>query len=82
MIPAGTFKKLMDQSLVVSNYMNQVMGTRLSEVMWLIEQVMWKSFDKRLAQFLIEESALEESNFSQKNPVFTHVFSLWKTPFS
>ena len=29
--------------------------------MWLIEQVMWKSFDKRLAQFLIEESALEES---------------------
>lgn len=60
-IPAGTFKKLMDQSLVVSNYMNQVMGTRLSEVMWLIEQVMWKSFDKRLAQFLIEESALEES---------------------
>lgn len=58
-IPVGTFKKLMDQSLVVSNYMNQVMGTRLSEVMWLIEQVMWKSFDKRLAQFLLEESNLE-----------------------
>ena len=61
-IPVGTFKKLMEQSLVVSNYMNQVMGTRLSEVMWLIEQVMWKSFDKRLAHFLIEESVLEESN--------------------
>jgi len=58
-IPVGTFKKLMEQSLVVSNYMNQVMGTRLSEVMWLIEQVMWKSFDKRLAHFLIEESNLE-----------------------
>jgi len=60
-IPVGTFKKLMEQSLVVSNYMNQVMGTRLSEVMWLIEQVMWKSFDKRLAHFLIEESNLEET---------------------
>ena len=35
-IPVGTFKNLMDQSLVVSNYMNQVMGTRLSEAMWLI----------------------------------------------
>ena len=58
-IPVGTFKQLMDKSLVVSNYMNQVMGARLSEVMWLIEQVMWKSFDKRLAKFLIEESLLE-----------------------
>lgn len=60
-IPVGTFKKLMDQSLAVSNYMNQVMGTRLSEAMWLIEQVMWKSFDKRLAHFLIEESVLEDT---------------------
>ncbi len=61
-IPVGTFKQLMEQSLVVSNYMNQVMGSRLSEVMWLIEQVMWKSFDKRLAHFLVEESALEGTN--------------------
>lgn len=61
-IPVGTFKQLMEKSLVVSNYMNQIMGTRLSEVMWLIEQVMWKSFDKRLAHFLIEESILEETN--------------------
>ena len=60
-IPVGTFKKLMDQSLVVSNYMNQVMGARLSEAMWLIEQVMWKSFDKRLAHFLMEESVLEDT---------------------
>lgn len=60
-IPVGIFKKLMDQSLVVSNYMNQIMGARLSDVMWLIEQVMWKSFDKRLAHFLLEESVLEES---------------------
>lgn len=60
-IPVGTFKVLMDQSLVVSNYMNQIMGTRLSDVMWLIEQVMWKSFDKRLAHFLMEESVLEDS---------------------
>lgn len=60
-IPVGTFKKLMDQSLAVSNYMNQVMGTRLSEAMWLIEQVMWKSFDKRLAHFLLEESVLEDT---------------------
>ena len=29
--------------------------------MWLIEQIMWKSFDKRLAAFLLEESTLEET---------------------
>jgi CRP/FNR family transcriptional regulator len=30
--------------------------------MWLMEQIMWKSFDKRLAAFLLEEAALECTN--------------------
>ena len=38
------------------------MATRFSEVMWLMEQIMWKSFDKRLAEFLLEECSLEETN--------------------
>jgi len=29
--------------------------------MWLMEQIMWRSFDKRLAAFLLEESALEDT---------------------
>jgi CRP/FNR family transcriptional regulator len=29
--------------------------------MWLMEQIMWKSFDKRLAGFLVEESRIEET---------------------
>ena len=32
------------------------------DVMWLIEQIMWKSFDKRLAAFLLEEAAIEGTN--------------------
>jgi len=28
-------------------------------VMWTMDQIMWKSFDKRLAAFLVEESTLE-----------------------
>ncbi len=43
----------------MANFTNEVMASRFSEVMWLIEQVMWKSFDKRLASFLLEETALE-----------------------
>ena len=61
-IPPLVFKKLMDQSVAFANYVNQIMATRLTEVVWLIEQIMWKSFDKRLADFLLEESALEESD--------------------
>ena len=32
-----------------------------SELMWLMEQIMWKSFDKRLAAFLLEEMAIEDT---------------------
>lgn len=61
-IPPDIFKKLMDESLLVSNFVNQVIAGRFSEVMWLMEQVLWKSFDKRLAAFLMEESNIEESD--------------------
>ncbi|HPR40343.1 MAG TPA: Crp/Fnr family transcriptional regulator [Oscillospiraceae bacterium] len=61
-IPTDVYKKLMDTSAVVANYTNQVMASRFSEVMWLVEQIMWKSFDKRLASFLLEESTLDGSD--------------------
>lgn len=61
-IPSCLFKNLMEESAPVANYANQLISSRFSEVMWLMEQVMWKSFDKRLAKFLLEESALEGSN--------------------
>ena len=61
-IPPMVFKKLMDESAPMANYVNSIMGSRLSEVMWLMEQIMWKSLDKRLATFLLEEAAIEETN--------------------
>ncbi|MEA4964650.1 MAG: Crp/Fnr family transcriptional regulator [Oscillospiraceae bacterium] len=61
-IPADVYKKLMASSLVVSNYTNQIIAARFSEVMWLMEQIMWKSFDTRLAGFLLEESVLDGSD--------------------
>ena len=60
-LPSCLFKDLMEESAVVANYANQLISSRFSEVMWLMEQIMWKSFDKRLASFLLEESALEGS---------------------
>jgi CRP/FNR family transcriptional regulator len=60
-IPVDTYQKLMEESAAVANYTTEVMSTRFTDVMWLIEQVMWKSLDKRLAKFLLEESAIEET---------------------
>ena len=60
-IPACLFKNLVDESLAVSNYSRNLLSGNFSELMWLMEQIMWKSFDKRLAEFLLEESRLEET---------------------
>ena len=60
-IPACLFRNLVDESLAVSNYSRNLLGSNFSELMWLMEQIMWKSFDKRLAAFLLEESALEDA---------------------
>jgi len=61
-IPAEVYQEIMEESAPVATFTNEVMATRFSEVMWLLEQVMWKSFDKRLAGFLLEECALEKTS--------------------
>ena len=61
-IPACLYKNLMDESLVMANYARDLITSHFSELMWLMEQIMWRSFDKRLAKFLLEESTLEESD--------------------
>ena len=58
-IPPQYYKELMAREVEVANYTNELMATRFTELMWLVEQIMWKSFDKRLAKFLLEEYYLE-----------------------
>ena len=58
-IPACLFKNLIDESLAVSNYSRSLLSSNFSDLMWLMEQIMWKSFDKRLASFLLEETSIE-----------------------
>ena len=61
-IPACLYQNLMDESIAVSNYSHDLITNHFSELMWLMEQIMWKSFDKRLAKFLLEETAVEGTN--------------------
>ena len=61
-IPIKVYKPLMDSSAQIANYTNELLCTRFTEVMWLIEQILWKSFDKRLALFLIDECNIEDTS--------------------
>ena len=61
-IPACLYQNLMDESLAISNYSHNLITSHFSDVMWLMEQIMWKSFDKRLVAFLLEEANLEDTD--------------------
>lgn len=58
-IPSELYKRIMEASAPLANYTNEVMASRFSDVMWLVDQVMWKSLDKRLADFLLNEANIE-----------------------
>ena len=61
-IPAEVYQSIMKTSIPVSNYTNELMASRFSEVMWLMEQIMWKRMDQRVAAFLLEESSIEDTS--------------------
>ncbi len=62
LIPSEVYRRIIENSAPLSNYINEVMASRFSDVMWLIEQIMWKSFDKRLADFILNESNIENTD--------------------
>ena len=60
-IPTKAYQELMLQSAPVANYTNELMASRFSDVMWLLDQILYKRLDARLAAFLLEESELDET---------------------
>lgn len=59
LIPTEIYQSVQEESAPAAGYINELMASRFSEVMWLIEQIMWKSLDKRVAAFLLEEASIE-----------------------
>lgn len=62
LIPSEVYSSVMRESVQIANYTNSIMSSRFSDVMWLIDQLLWKKMDQRIAAFLIEEADLNESN--------------------
>ncbi len=56
-IPTAVFKKLSDENIYVENFVYKQTTERFSDVMWTMQQILFMSFDRRLAVFLIDESA-------------------------
>ena len=62
LIQQEAYHEVMQRSAPLANYTCQLLASRFSEVMWLMDQILFKRFDARLATFLIEESAIEGSD--------------------
>jgi len=56
-INLGVFEEIMKRNVWVENFAYKSAIERFSDVMWAIEQVLFMRFDKRLAIFLLDESA-------------------------
>ncbi len=55
LLPSEPFRRLAERSLAFSAFVNERMARRLSDVMWLLDGVLNKKFDARLAALLLEE---------------------------
>lgn len=62
LIPTAVFRKLSAESIPIQTFTNNLMASRFTEVMWIMEQALFMSFDKRLANFLMEQSTIDESD--------------------
>lgn len=62
LIHTSIFAKLVRENIYVENFSNKVAVDRFSDVMWAMEQILFMSFDERLALFLLDESAKCGSN--------------------
>ena len=57
-VPSDVFNSIKERNISVMKFMNDIITSRMSDVMWLMDQVMNKKLDGRLAAFLIEEADL------------------------
>ncbi|MDC7244966.1 MAG: Crp/Fnr family transcriptional regulator [Sphaerochaetaceae bacterium] len=61
-VATDVFKTVGSVNPKVLDFTNELVSSRFSDVMWVVEQVVFMSFDKRLAMQLLELSAIEQSD--------------------
>lgn len=62
LLSSVTFAKLMEENIHVELFSYKMVSERFSDVMWAMQQILFMSFDKRLASFLLEEVTRNKTN--------------------
>ena len=60
-IPSNILSQLMNQNIYIENFTYKIVTVRFSDVMWTMEQILFMSFDRRLAIFLLDESQKQQT---------------------
>ena len=68
LINSAVFAQLQNDNLYVENFALRLAVDRFSDVMWAMEQILFMSFDARLAIFLLDET----SKTGEDNLTLTH----------
>ena len=61
-LPVRYYQEVCNLNKDAEDFTNQVIAARFSDVMWVMEQILFSSVDKRLALFLLEQSDDEKSD--------------------
>lgn len=61
-IPTDVYLDISNNNIEVQKFTNENAMSRFSDVMWIMEQVLFMSFDKRLAIFLLDQSIIDKSD--------------------
>lgn len=70
-ISAAAYAQVSDQNIFVEAFTGKEAISRFSDVMWAMEQILFMSFDKRLAVFLLDEIA-RHANGEADHITMTH----------
>lgn len=57
LIKSSAFEEVCRNNIFAENYSNKLAVERFSDVMWAMQQILFMSFDKRLAIFLLDEAS-------------------------
>lgn len=61
-VPTSVYNEMSKRLVCIADFTNELLSSSFSDVMWVMEQVLFMSFDKRLALFLLEEANMEQSD--------------------
>lgn len=62
LISSAIYDKIAKENPKVGDFMNEIISMRFSEAMWIVEQLLFMKLDRRVAIFLLEQSAFEEGD--------------------